>query len=444
MTGGGESTAPEASSRGEKWGWYFYDWANSAFYTTVVTVLFGPYLTSLARRAAEPGGFVRLAGWRIHPQSVWPYAIAVSVILQVVALPVLGAIADYGRRKREMLAAFAYAGAAATVAMYWLEGSSYRAGCLLFLIANLSFGASVVIYNSFLPEIATAEERDDVSSKGWGFGYLGGGILLALNLWMYSSASRLGITEGQAVRISFASAGLWWALFTLIPVKTLRNRRPRKTAAAGETYLMTGLRQLRHTLGQVREYPQTLRFLVAYLIYNDAIQTVIALAAQFGSEELHLPISVLTGAILLAQFVAFFGAMLFGWIARALGNQRAVMVSLLIWSATLVYIYVSVTTAGQYYAMAGVIGIVLGGSQALSRSIFSLMIPKGQEAEYFSVYEISDKGTSWIGPLFFGLALQLTGSYRTAVLSLILFFIAGLILLARVDVRRAALEAGRE
>jgi UMF1 family MFS transporter len=438
-----QAVAP-AHSRREQRGWYFYDWANSAFYTTVVTLFFGPYLTVLAKKAASPDGFVYPLGIKIAAQSVWPYLVSLSVLSQVLALPVLGAIADYGRRKREMLALFAYAGALATIAMYFLDGAGYLFGCALLLIANFTFGASIVIYNAFLPEIAGAEERDAVSSKGWALGYLGGGLLLALNLLLYANAGALGLSEAHAVRISLCSAGVWWAVFTVIPLRVLRNRGPNKVMAPGENYLTAGLRQLAHTLRKVRNYPQTFLFLLAYLIYSDAIQTVITMSAQFGQEELRLPMSVLTTTVLGVQFVGFFGAMAFNWLAGAIGNKRAILLALLIWSGTLIYIYLGVKTVAEFYAMGAIIGIVLGGSQALSRSVYSFMIPKGQEAEYFSIYEVSDKGTSWLGPLFFGLALQFTGSYRTAVLSLIVFFLTGAVLLSRVSVREAALEAGNE
>jgi len=419
-----------------------YDWANSAFYTTAVTVFLGPYLTALARSAAGPDGHVSVLGVRIPAQSVWPYAVSLSVLMQVVALPLFGAIADYGRRKRELLGLLAYLGAGATLAMYFIGGDRYLPGCLLFLAANLAFGASVVVYNSFLPEIAAPEDRDKVSSKGWGIGYLGGGILLALNLVLFTQADQLGMEEGHAVRISLASAGLWWALFTIIPLRYLRNRGPQKSPPPGQHYITAATRQLIHTFSQIRNYPQTLLFLAAYLIYNDGIQTVITMAAQFGREEMGLGMSVLTSAILLTQFVAFFGAIAFDYLARWIGNKAAVMFSLVIWSATLVWIYLGVSTAADFYMAAGVIGVVLGGSQALSRSIYSFMIPKGQEAEYFSVYEISEKGTSWLGPLILGLALQWTGSFRVAILSLIVFFLIGLALLWRLNLKTATLEAG--
>lgn len=431
-------------SRREQRGWYFYDWANSAFSTTVVTLFFGPYLTTLAKAAAGEDGSVSLLGLRLPAQAVWPYLISASVLTQVAALPLIGALADYGRRKKEMLGLLAYAGAAATVLKFLLEGDRYLLGCLLFLVANFCFGASVVIYNSFLPEIASAEERDAVSSNGWGLGYLGGGLLLALNLILYANAASLGISEAYAVRLSLASAGLWWALFTLIPLATLRNRGPAKAPPPGTSYLAASLGQLSSTLRHIRAYRQALLFLVAYLIYNDGIQTVITLAAQFGQEELGLSMGVLTGSILLAQGVAFLGALGFKYVAAWMGARRAVMLTLLIWSLTLVYVYAGVRGASDFYALAAVIGMVMGASQALSRSLFSFLIPRGQEAEYYSLYEISDKGTSWLGPLFFGLALQFTGRYRLAVLSLIVFFLAGLALLARVDVRAGAREAGNE
>ena len=190
---------------------------------------------------------------------------------------------------------------------------------------------------------------------------------------------------------------LWWALFSIVPVRGLQNRGPRKSPQPGESYLGAGLRQLFHTVREIRHYPMTLLFLAAYLIYNDGIQTVIAMAAQFGSEELKFPMATLTTAILITQFVGVAGALLFNRIAQSIGSRRAVVVALAIWSTTLIYIYRGVQSAGEFYAAAAVIGLVLGGSQALSRSLYSLMVPKGQEAEYFSIYEISDKGTSWLG-----------------------------------------------
>ncbi|MGH7276117.1 MAG: MFS transporter [Candidatus Rokuibacteriota bacterium] len=432
------------SSRREQVGWYFYDWANSAFPTTVVTVFLGPWLTTVTKAAADAEGFVHPFGIAIRAGSFFPYVVSLSVLAQVVVLPILGAIADSSHRKKEMLALFAYLGAGATTALYLVDGTSYLLGGVLFLAANVSFGASVVFYNAFLPDIATPDRRDAVSSYGWALGYLGGGLLLALNLALFSRAAALGLSTGLVVRINLASAGVWWALFTLIPLAVLRNRRPERRLEPGEHSLTAGFRQLRRTLGRARLYPQTVRFLAAYLLYNDGIQTVIALASQFGQEELGLPISTLTAVILMVQFVAFGGALVFNWVAQAIGTKRAIVVSLVIWTGTVTYAYGWLRTGGEFFALAAAIAVVLGGSQALSRGLYSRMIPKGQEAEYFSLYEVSERGTSWLGPLLFGLALQFTGSYRIAILSLSAFFVLGLILLAFVDVRKAVLEAGNE
>jgi UMF1 family MFS transporter len=434
---------PANDSR-EQVGWYFYDWANSAFSTTVVTVFLGPYLTTVAKAAADPNGFIYPLGIKIFAGSFFAYMVSLSVVLQVLFLPILGAIADYSRLKKQMFGIFAYGGALAAAGLYFLQGTNYLLGGVLFIVSNVSFGASIVFYNSFLPEIATPDRRDHVSSMGWAIGYIGGGLLLALNLVLFSRAAWFGLTEGQAVRISLASAGVWWGIFTLIPLTRLRNRQPAKSLEPGSGYLRTGFSQLIHTASNARAYPQTVLFLVAYLIYNDGIQTVITLSSEFGQEELGLGISTLTTVVLMVQFVGFFGNMIFDRIAAAIGAKGAVMISLAIWSGTLGYVYYFLHGALGFYILGVIIALVLGGSQALSRSLYSQMVPRGQEAEYFSLYEVSDKGTSWLGPLLFGLALDRTRNYRVAVLSLVVFFVVGLGLLALVNVRKAAAEARHE
>ena len=425
----------------EQRGWYLYDWANSAFVTTGVALFLGPYLTALAKAAADSNGLVHPLGIPVDARSYWSYLVSLSVILQVLVLPIVGAAADYGHRKKQYLGVAAYVGAAAATAMFWLQGSAYLWGGALFIVANVSFGASVVVYNSFLPEIAPPEQRDAVSSKGWGIGYIGGGVLLALNLLLYLNAARIGITEGMAVRISLSSSGVWWAVFTIPTLMTLRNRGPARALPQGERAVGAVLGQLRHTVADIRRYPQTMIFLIAYLLYNDAIQAVLALASQFGNDELKIPVSSLTLAILMVQFVGFFGAIAFQWLAAVTGAKRAIMVSLVLWTATLIYLFKWVYDTRDFFIAAAIVAIVMGGSQALSRSLFAQLIPPGKEAEYFSIYEVSDKGTSWVSPLVFGLALQITHSYREAILSLIVFFIAGLAVLTKVDVKRGAMEA---
>src|SRR5437899_2950975 len=319
---GARRTRP-VNNRREPIGWYFYDSATSAFPTTVVTVFLGPWLTTVTKAAAGTGGFVYPLGIKVHAGSFFPYVVSLSVLGQVLLLPVLGAVADYSHRKKEMLALFAYVGAVATLGLWIITGTSYLPGALLFLIANVSFGASVVFYNAFLPEIASPDRRNAVSSNGWALGYLGGGLLLALNLALFSQAAALGLSTDVVVRLNLASAGAWWAAFTLIPLVTLENREPAGRLSPVESFLTVGFHQLRRTLGRARRYPQTVLFLVAYLLYNDGIQTVIALASQLGQAEPGLPISPLSAVILMVQFVAFVGALLFNRAAGAIGTKRA-------------------------------------------------------------------------------------------------------------------------
>lgn len=429
----------------ERRGWYFYDWANSVFPTTVVTVFLAPYLTEIAEAAADVDNRIYPLGISVPPGSFFAYVLSFSVLIQVLVLPILGAIADRTQQKKALLGGFAYLGSFATMGLFFVADDRYLLGAGLFVVANISFGAAIVVYYSFLPEIAAPDERDDVSSRGWAFGYLGGGTLLALNLALFLNADALGLDDGTAVRICLLSAGAWWALFALIPLARLRRHQPRQGSERGAKVLTAGFKQLGATFKDMRKYPKTLLFLAAFLLYNDGIQTAAAVAGQYGEQELGLDRSVLISAILMVQFVAFLGALLLGRIAGRYGAKRTVLGSLVVWIAVLFLAYfLQEGQAIQFYLLGFFLGLVLGGSQALSRSLFSQVIPPGKEAEYFSFYELSDRGTSWLGPLLFGLTFQLTDSYRYAIISLVVFFVLGALLLAAVPVRQAIIEAGNE
>lgn len=445
----GSSTAGPAALGGtvgprEIRAWYLYDWACSAFSTTVVAVFLGPYLTSVAETAAGGAdGYVHPLGIPVRAESYFPYVLSLSVGLQVFLLPLVGAVADRTRRKKQLLGLFAYVGAFSTMGLYLLHGDAYLLGGGLFLVANLAFGAAIVVYNSFLPDLAGPDERDEVSARGWALGYLGGGLLLALNLALYTLRDQLGVDEPTAVRISLLSAGVWWALFTLVPMRRLPESQRQPTHH--QAVLAVGFRQLRTTLREARRYPGTLLFLAAYLLFNDGIQSVIALSATFGERELELGKTTLIVAILVVQLVAFGGALLLGRLAGTFGAKRVILASLAVWTLVVTAAYrLPAGRPVEFFALAVGIGLVLGGTQSLSRSLFSQLVPRGKEAEYFGLYEISERGTSWLGTALFGLALQLTGSYRVSILSLIVFFLAGFVLLARVDVRRAIIEAGNQ
>ncbi|MFF7451005.1 MULTISPECIES: MFS transporter [unclassified Streptomyces] len=427
-----------AERRREQRGWYVYDWACSVYSTSVLTVFLGPYLTSVAEKAADADGFVHPLGIPVRAGSFFAYSVSLSVIVAVLVMPVAGAAADRTGRKKPLLAAAAYTGAAATAAMFLLDGERYLLGGVLLIVANAANAVGTMLYNSYLPQIAGPEERDAVSSRGWAFGYAAGSLVLVVNLVLYTARDSFGLSEGMAVRVCLASAGLWWGAFTLVPLRRLRDRRMAVKEAS-----TPGFRQLAATIRSMRRQPLTLAFLLAYLVYNDGIQTVISQASVYGSEELGLGQSTLIGAVLLVQVLAVAGALGMGRLARVYGAKRTILGSLVAWTLTLAAGYFLPAGAPVwFFVLAAGIGLVLGGSQALSRSLFSHLVPPGKEAEYFSAYEMSDRGMSWLGPLLFGLTFQLTGSYRDAILSLVAFFVLGFALLARVPVRQAIRDAG--
>ena len=432
----------------EQRGWYFFDWAVSAYSTTVGAVFLGPYLTSIAEAAAKNTGgmlFPFGPGLPIAAGSFYAYVTSLSVLLQVFFLPILGAIADYTSLKRRMMGIFAYISTVAVIAMFFMQGTDYLFGGILYLVANLTFGAANVLYNAFLPEIATPDERDAVSSRGYAFGYLGGGLLLILNLILFIMHDKFGIDGGLSVRICLASAGVWMAIFIPITLTRLRANVASKTLGQGQSVIGAGFRQLGETIRNARHYPQTLLFLAAYLLYNDGVQTVIALSSVFGTQELGMESQTLIITILMVQFVAWFGALGFSAVAQRIGAKKAIMYSLVIWTAlTFVTYFMTKGSVVQFLALGAGIAIVLGGSQALSRSLFAQMIPPGKESEYYSLYEVSERGTSWIGPLVFGLVYQFTHSYRLALAMVAAFFVIGLAILVFVNVRKAIVEAGNE
>ncbi|SER19446.1 MFS transporter, UMF1 family [Streptomyces sp. yr375] len=433
-----------AERRREQRGWYFYDWACSVYSTSVLTVFLGPYLTSVAKNAADADGYVHPLGIPVRAGSFFAYSVSLSVIVAVLVMPLVGAAADRSGRKKPLLGAAAYVGAAATACMFFLGGDRYLLGGVLLIVANAAQSVSMMLYNSYLPQIAPPEERDAVSSRGWAFGYAAGALVLVVNLVLYLAHDSFGVSESMAVRICLASAGLWWGGFTLVPLLRLRDR-PAATAreATAQEATAPGLRRLAATVRDMRRHPLTLAFLLAYLIYNDGIQTVISQASVYGSEELGLAQSTLIGAVLLVQVLAVAGALGMGRLARTYGAKRTILGSLVAWTLTLgAGFFLPAGAPVGFFLLASAIGLVLGGSQALSRSLFSHLVPPGKEAEYFSAYEMSDRGMSWLGPLLFGVTYQLTGSYRDAILSLVAFFVIGFLLLARVPVRQAIGDAG--
>lgn len=453
MTASGTGVAdldPLGRARQQK-AWYWYDWANSAYVTTTAAVLFAPYLTSVAEKAAcgratdDDAGFkctedLHVLGLGVSAGSLVFYIVTAATILSAFILPVVGAVADRSADKPRLLGRFAWAGSAMAMLMVLVAGTNWQLGAVLLLLATLFLGASLVVYDAILVDIADPDERDRVSSRGWALGYLGGGLLLALNFGLLTALSD---NTGLAVRISLLSAGIWWAVFTIIPVRGLRAHPPVNPVVEPGGLVRSSFGQLWRTMKDLRRYPVTLTFLLAYLFYNDGIQTVIYAASVYGEKQLGFEKSTVLLAFLVVQFVGISGALGFARVARRHGAYRVIVGGLLIWLLVVVAGWLIPNgNLPAFLLLAVAIGIVLGGSQALSRSFYSQLIPRGREAEYFSLYQACERGTSWIGTLVFGLVHQWTDSYRPALLALAMLFAIGIVILLRVDPRRGIEEAG--
>lgn len=488
---------PLVNDKREIFGWAMYDWANSAFSTTVVTVFLGPYLTNITKAAADSQGLIYLFNYPIKFDSFFTFLISASVLFQVTFLPILGALADYSHVRKQMMQIFALLGSITTILMFFITPGGHWFAGLLFILANIAFGASMVFYNSYLPSIASEDKRDSVSSYGWAMGYLGGGLLLLLNLILYLFKGSLGLDSGMVARLSLASAGVWWLIFSFFTWTRLQPRHAVRSLPEGESYFTIGYKQLSDLMNIPRSLvtvlmtlpllipvllflrlpiwvallpgagpiavlvifivkksktlPEAMKFLTAYLLYNDGVQTVISISAIFAANELGMESTQLILVILMIQFVAFIGALGFGKIAEIIGTKEAILASLVIWSIVTIYAFAGMKSTAivfgiqqrqfEFWILGFVLALVLGGSQALSRSLFAQMIPADQEAEFYSFYEISERGTSWLGTFTFGVVNQIFNSLRLGILSVILFFIAGLVLLPFVNVAKAMADA---
>jgi UMF1 family MFS transporter len=436
------------NDRQEIFGWMLYDWANSAFFTTVIGVLIGPYLLSLAQSSVGEDGVVfDLFFFQVTAKGLFSFCTAVSTISLVLFLPILGAIADYTHLKKRLMAIFCYVGVVCGCLMFFIT-ESYLYLSLLIIISNMAFAAANVFYNAFLIDITTEDRRDRISSYGYGLGYIGGVVMLVINMATIGNAESLGMTTGTAARISFLAASLWWGIFGAISFYMLKTRQAEKTISSDESLITVGFREIWETLKELRKLRYTMLFLIAYLFYNDGIQTVILMSSSFMSYELFtkqgLPLdnSFLLLIFLIAQVSAFVGAISFERIARIIGAKKTIILSLMIWCGIVIYAYAFFSTQFQAYFIGGFIGLVLGSAQALSRSLYSQMIPVGRESSFFGLYEISEKGTSWMGQILFTIVVGATGSFRHAILALIVFFVVGSIILLFTDTTRAIHEAG--
>ncbi len=447
------ASPPDAAERQrQQKAWNWYDWANSAFYTTVLSVMFAPYMITVAGKAAgcvnadeNCSKTVSVLGLHLAAGSLPSYLTSFATIAGAFVLPVIGTVVDRSPRKKLHMVIYAWAGAAFGCLLFFLQGDQWQLGAVAVVVSSILAGCSLVSYYAILVDISTAEERDDASSRGWAWGYLGGGVLLALNLVLFLGHDSFGLSKAMSVRISLLSASVWWAAFTIIPWVRLRNYAPTSVASEPGSWLYRSFGQLFATLRDLRNYPMTMTYLIAYLFFNDGIQTVIYAASTYGEKQLGFGTSVLIGTILLIQFVAFGGALFFGRLAGLYGAYRSILWGTFAWMGIVTAaLFLPRKNVLLFVLVAITIGVVMGGTQALSRSFYSLLIPRGREGEYFSLYQAAERGTSWFGTLVFGLVFQLTGSYRPAIFALVAFFVLGAFFLLRLDPDRGIREAGNE
>lgn len=416
-----------------------YDWANSAYATTIGTAILPIYFASVV---VPTEGF-RIGGSVYPAESLWGFMVAAAAVFVFLAAPTFGAVADFAAAKKRFLLTSCYAGVIGAIGLSFMGEGDVWLTMFLFIVSQMGFLAANVFYDSFLPLISPEGKQDWVSSKGFAYGYVGGGIQFALSLGLIAGHSALGISEAQAARYGILMAALWWGGFALVTAFTLKEAPSDavlpdeyRRIPLGLGYIAVGFSRVWETMRKVGRLKHLALFLVAFMVYNDGIQTVIEMAAIYGKQELGLPSTALMVTLLIVQFVALAGALLFAWIANRIGTKRGIMVALVGWSVVVVFAYFIRTTT-EYFVLGAIVGLVMGGSQPLSRSLYGSMIPRHASAEFFGFYSVFSKFSSIWGPIVFALIRLWTGSSRNAIVSLILFFVLGLGLLALVNEKEA-------
>jgi UMF1 family MFS transporter len=417
----------QLSDQKTKLGWCLYDWANSAFATVILAAVLPVYFASLV---PTHGAVLFWSSQPIPATALWGYIVSLSMALVAIVAPALGNLADRRGWRLRLLIISCLLGSLATCGLFFAGPGQYMLAAALFVLGNIGFAAGNIFYNAYLPDLASGHEADRLSARGFALGYIGGGLMLLIVFLMIQQHAILGLPDkGSATRLGFLLTGVWWLGFALPAFSWLKGV-PVSTRAL---HTLRTPRDYLKIFADLRHYRDLRRFLIAFLLYNDGIQTIIAVSAIFAREELGLGTGTILGCFLMIQFVAMPGALLFSRIAGRFNTKYAVMASLLLF--TMIAVYASImTTATEFWLLGFAVAIVLGGSQALSRSLFSSLVPKQRSAEFFGFYAISSKFASILGPLTFALLIEMTGSNRIAILALALFFISGIVLLTGVNV----------
>jgi UMF1 family MFS transporter len=412
--------------------WSLYDWANSAFATTVMAAFMPAYFGVLAEN------------WGLAPNeatSAWSFVTTIALLFIAMLAPAMGYMADRMAGKKRFLTVFAVVGAVASMALFIPHGDMYTLAGFIYIIANIGFAGANIFYNALLPHVATKDDIDQVSTRGYALGYLGGGILLVINVLMYLYPGLFGIPEGDmAVRLSFVTVGLWWLGFTIPLWRHVREPETAHKETVGfGTAFSAGFSELARTFQKIRQYPEAFKLLLAFWVYNDGIGTIIKMAVKYG-QEINIGESEMIAAIALVQFVGIPFSFAFGAMAKRIGTKVSILIGLVIYTLISIGGYF-MANAIHFFILAFLVGLVQGGTQALSRSLFGAMVPKARSGEFFGFFSMSDKFAGIIGPAVFGFVSLLTGTSRFAIVSLVIFFILGGFLLTRVDEKKGFQEA---
>ncbi|MBD2755108.1 MFS transporter [Spirosoma validum] len=416
--------------------WTFYDWANSVHALVIVSSIFPVYFSATALN--ETGGpVINFLGISIKNSVLFSYTISAAFLFTAILSPICSAIADYSGQKKLFMKVFCYTGAISCSLLYFFVQETTTFAVICFWLSLIGWSGSIVFYNSYLPDIATEDQYDRVSARGFSMGYIGSVLLMVFNLLVILKREWFGnISEAMASRIAFLTVGLWWIGFAQIPFSRLPDGTRKVTNQTdpdrGGNYLLNGFKELRHVWAELQKHLLTKRFLMAFFVYNMAAQTVMYVATIFGSDELKLPGQSLIITILLIQLVAIPGAYGFSRLSERFGNTYSLMTAVAIWIGVCAGAYY-VQTEAQFFGLAGVVGLVMGGIQSLSRSTYSKLIPATTDtASYFSFYDVTDKTSTVFGTLVYGLIEQLTGNMRNSVLALLVLFVVGFVLLLRI------------
>jgi UMF1 family MFS transporter len=409
--------------------WVIFDWANSAYSLVISAAVFPAYYLKVTDKV------ISVFGIEMYNSTLYAYSVSLAFLIVGICSPIFSGIADYSGKKRFFMRMFTTLGALGCLSLYWFRGMEQLwLGIIGFVVATIGYAGSLVFYNSFLPEIATADQFDRISARGFSLGYVGSVLLLIANLFAILNPETFGFEDGRAAtRFAFVTVAIWWIGFSQITFAVLPESESKP--AKGNVFTK-GIEEIKKVWYAIQHLPAVKAFLMAFFVYSMGVQTILYMAATFAEVELHFETSELIKLILLLQIVGIFGAQLFAWVSKIRGNKFSLVVMLCIWCVVCLAAYV-VQTKDGFYGVAACVGMVMGGIQALSRATYSKLLPENMRKEstsFFSFYDVLEKLSIVLGTFSFGVIEQLSGGIRNSGLAMIVFFIGGLILLRKVKV----------